>query len=92
MVFCSFTFLLFFLPAVLIGHRFLPQKAKRPFLLFASLVFYGWGSPLWLLLLLYVMAVDYFGALIMEKSGKGKKPLLMLLGIALGLGMGVAIG
>ncbi len=79
MVFCSFTFLLFFLPAVLIGHRFLPQKAKRPFLLLASLVFYGWGSPLWLLLLLYVMAVDYFGALIMEKRAKGKKPLLILL-------------
>ena len=77
MVFCSFTFLLFFLPAVLIGHRFLPQKAKRPFLLFASLVFYGWGSPLWLLLLLYVMAVDYFGARIMGGCTKGKKPLLI---------------
>lgn len=77
MVFCSFTFLLFFLPAVLIGHRFLPQKAKRPFLLFASLVFYGWGSPLWLLLLLYVMAVDYFGARIMDGCAKGKKPLLI---------------
>ncbi len=77
MVFCSFTFLLFFLPAVLIGHRFLPQKAKRPFLLFASLAFYGWGSPLWLLLLLYVMAVDYFGARIMDGCAKGKKPLLI---------------
>lgn len=77
MVFCSFTFLLFFLPAVLIGHRFLPQKAKRPFLLFASMVFYGWGSPLWLLLLLYVMAVDYFGARIMDGCAKGKKPLLI---------------
>ena len=76
MVFCSFTFLLFFLPAVLLGYRFLPQKAKRPFLLFASLFFYGWGSPLWLLLLLYVMAVDYFGARIMERCGKGKKLLL----------------
>lgn len=79
MVFCSFTFLLFFLPAVLIGHRFLPQKAKRPFLLLSSLFFYGWGSPLWLLLLLYVMAVDYFGARIMDGCSKGKKPLLFLL-------------
>ena len=79
MFFCSFTFLLFFLPAVLLAHRFLPQKAKRPFLLLASLVFYGWGSPLWLLLLLYVMAVDYFGARIMDGCFKGKKPLLILL-------------
>ncbi len=79
MVFCSFTFLLFFLPAVLLGYRFLPQKAKRPFLLFASLIFYGWGSPLWLLLLLYVMAVDYFGARIMDARSRGKKPLIILL-------------
>ncbi len=79
MVFSSFTFLLFFLPAVLLGYRFLPQKAKRPFLLFASLVFYGWGSPLWLLLLLYVMTVDYFGARIMAARSRGKKPLLILL-------------
>ncbi len=84
MVFCSFTFLLFFLPAVLLGHRFLPQKAKRPFLLLASLVFYGWGSPLWLILLLYVMAVDYFGARIMGALTRGKRPLLILL-VALNL-------
>lgn len=84
MVFCSFTFLLFFLPAVLLGYRFLPQKAKRPFLLFASLIFYGWGSPLWLLLLLYVMAVDYFGARIMGAFPRRKKPLLILL-VALNL-------
>ncbi|MBR5110142.1 MAG: MBOAT family protein [Clostridia bacterium] len=45
----------------------------------ASLVFYGWGSPLWLLLLLYIMAVDYFGARIMDACSKGKKPLLILL-------------
>ena len=77
MVFCSFTFLLFFLPAVLLGYRFLPQKAKRPFLLLASLVFYGWGSPLWLFLLLYVMAVDYFGARLMDACPRGKKPLLI---------------
>ena len=79
MVFCSFTFLLFFLPIVLAGCRFLPQKAKRPFLLACSLVFYGWGSPRWLLLLLYIMALDYFGALGMEKCSRGRKPLLLAL-------------
>ena len=84
MVFCSFTFLLFFMPLVLLGHKALPEKAKRPFLLAASLFFYGWGSPLWLLLLLYVMTLDYFGALLMEKHEKRKKPLLILL-VALNL-------
>ena len=54
MAFCSFTFLLFFMPAVLLGYRFLPDRAKRPFLFCASLVFYGWGMPAWLILLLLV--------------------------------------
>ena len=76
MVFCSFTFLLFFLPAVLIGHRLMPVKARRPFLLAASLVFYAWGSPVWLLLLLYVMVLDYFGARLMTRCGAAKKGIL----------------
>jgi len=79
MVFCSFTFLLFFMPAVLLGHRIMPEKAKRPFLLACSLFFYAWGSSAWLLLLLYVMALDYFGALAMEKFEKRKKAVLAAL-------------
>ena len=84
MVFCSFTFLLFFLPAVLLGHRMLPEKARRPFLLAASLFFYAWGSPAWLLLLLYVMALDWGGALLLSRAGRGRKALLAAL-IALNL-------
>ncbi len=67
MVFCSFTFLLLFMPLVLLVHRALPEKAKRPFLFAASLLFYGWGNPVWLLLLFWVMGLDYAGALLLEK-------------------------
>ncbi|MBO2515756.1 MAG: transcriptional regulator [Clostridiales bacterium] len=73
MTFCSFTFLLLFLPAVLLLHRLLPEKAKRPFLLLASLVFYGWGGPVYLLLLFFIMLTDWLGALIMEKTGRARK-------------------
>ena len=58
MVFCSFTFLLLFMPLVLLVHRALPEKAKRPFLFAASLLFYGWGNPVWLLLLFWVMGLE----------------------------------
>ncbi len=75
MVFCSFTFLLFFMPVVLLGCRFLPDRARRPFLFAASLVFYAWGAPVWLLLLLYVMALDYAGALLVSRVKKGRKLL-----------------
>ena len=73
MAFCSFTFLLFFMPTVLLGYRLLPDRAKRPFLLCASLVFYGWGMPAWLILLLYVMILDYAGALLMNRFHKKRK-------------------
>lgn len=76
MLFCSFTFLLLFMPAVLLGHKLLPQKAKRPFLLAASLLFYAWGSPLWLILLLYVLMLDWAGALFMTRGGKQRKAVL----------------
>lgn len=79
MVFCSFTFLLFFMPVVLLGYRFLPRRAKQPFLLCASLVFYGWGMPAWLILLLYVMILDYAGALLMERFHEKKKMILAVL-------------
>ncbi len=79
MVFCSFTFLLLFMPAVLMCHRVLPEKAKRPFLLAASLLFYGWGSPAWLLLLIYVMVLDWAGAMMMAKAERLKTPLLTVL-------------
>ena len=76
MVFCSFTFLLLFMPLVLLLHRALPEQAKRPFLFAASLLFYGWGNPVWLLLLIYVMALDYAGALLMEKPKLHRKGVL----------------
>ena len=84
MAFCSFTFLLFFMPAVLLGYRFLPDRAKRPFLLCASLVFYGWGMPAWLILLLYVMILDYAGALLMDRF-HGKKRMILAVLVVLNL-------
>ena len=79
MIFSSFTFLLFFMPLVLLGHWLLPEKAKRPFLLACSLVFYGWGTPAWLPLLIYVMGLDYAGGLLMARFENRKRGILAAL-------------
>ena len=42
MIFSSFTFLLLFMPCVLLGYRVLPARLRMPFLLTASLLFYAW--------------------------------------------------
>ena len=67
------------MPLVLITHRALPEKAKRPFLFAASLLFYGWGNPVWLLLLIYVMALDYAGALVLDKPRLHNRGVLAVL-------------
>lgn len=72
MTFSSFTFLLLFLPAVLLLHKLLPRKAKQPLLLAASLLFYGWGGPVYLLLLFFIMLTDWLGALAMGRTEKGE--------------------
>ncbi len=80
MLFSSMIFLWVFLPIVLIGNflvnliRFKNKRTKirlkNCFLLMLSLAFYAWGGIYYLLLMLSSIAVNYFGALIMEKAAK----------------------
>jgi alginate O-acetyltransferase complex protein AlgI len=73
MVFSSLTFLFAFLPIVLIGYYLLPKKTKIGFLLLASLVFYAWGEPLYVLLMIGSILVNWLIGLGMDKSARHKK-------------------
>ena len=65
MVFSSPLFLFAFLPVVLLAYTVLPRAARNPFLLIANLVFYGWGEPVYVLLMLFTTLVNYaFGYVI----------------------------
>ena len=79
MVFSSFTFLLLFMPLALLGYRLMPDKARMPFLLVASLLFYGWGSPLWLLLLVWCMLVSWGGTLLAARGRRRKIWLALII-------------
>lgn len=70
MIFSSFTFLLLFMPCVLLLYRVLPAGVRMPFLLAASLLFYGWGNPAWLLLIFFSMVQNWGGVLLMTRGGK----------------------
>ncbi|MBQ8162135.1 MAG: MBOAT family protein [Clostridia bacterium] len=84
MIFSSITFLLLMMPLTLLGYRAMPSRARLPFLFCASLFFYGWGNPLWLLLLGFSLLLNYFGALLMVRGEKKRRSVLALL-IALNL-------
>lgn len=87
MVFSSLTFLYLFLPICLLGVFTLPKlKFKNYFLLVMSLVFYAWGEPKWILLMLISTAVEYAGALLVEKyrgTWKAKAAMGVSIGVAL---------
>ena len=78
MVFSSFTFLLLFMPCVLLGYRLIHNKARMLFLFAASLLFYGWGSPMWLLLFMWCLLISWGGTLLMTHGGKRRKWVLAL--------------
>ena len=59
MVFSSLTFLFIFLPVTLLGYRLLPKKLRIGFLLLASLLFYAWGEPLYVFLMIGSILVNW---------------------------------
>ena len=60
MVFSSTIFLFYFLPVFLLVYFLVDRKYKNGVALLASLVFYGFGSPRFLLILLLSILIDYF--------------------------------
>lgn len=59
MVFSSITFLLMYLPVVLALYYLMPRRLRNYFLFFASLVFYAWGEPIYVLLMILSTVADY---------------------------------
>lgn len=88
MVFSSITFLLYFLPVFIIIYSLLPKVARNWFILSASILFYSWGAPTFVFLLLGSTILDYYivGALYRaEQKATKRKYLIASLIMNLGL-------
>ena len=59
MVFSSLTFLFFYLPIVCLIYKLTPLHYRNFVLFISSLFFYGWGEPIYILLMLLSTVVDY---------------------------------
>jgi len=71
MLFSSLTFLWVFFPILFLGYRLLEEKYRNGFLLGASLVFYAWGEPFYILLMLFSIVINYaFGLLVADTKHK----------------------
>ena len=85
MLFSSIPFLYYFLPAVLILYFLAPWKLKNAVLLLSSLVFYGWGEPKLLFLMVFTIALFFFCGLAIERSERKKLWLTVSVVISLAL-------
>ena len=80
MLFSSLTFLHIFLPSVLVFYFLSSREARNYILLVASIIFYAWGEPLYLAMMLFTITANYAGAIAIEsmRTPGGKKAALWL--------------
>ncbi|MEG2149323.1 MAG: MBOAT family O-acyltransferase [Clostridiales bacterium] len=86
MVFSSLLFLFIFLPLVLVIYYILPKKTRIGFLFLANLIFYGWGEPVFVLVMIFSIIVNYVFGLLMEKY-REKAKLFLVFAIIINLGL-----
>lgn len=88
MLFSSITFLYCFLPCVLLVYFVVPDRLKNFTLLAASLIFYGWGEPKYLVFMLLSVTQSYIAALLVEHfRGKKLAKLALALSAVASLGL-----
>lgn len=89
MVFSSIVFLSAFLPVFLLIFYLCPGLKLKNFVLLAfSLLFYAWGEPFWVLVLLFSVGVDYINGLIIGKHfGKPKAKIALVASLVINLGI-----
>lgn len=88
MVFSSIIFLVFFLPIVYTLYYLSDNKYKNGLLLIASVLFYAWGAPSFIYVLLPLTAIDFFIVKHMYKASPGtKKKLWLAASICINLGI-----
>ena len=79
MLFSSIPFLYYFLPIVLAVYFLSPWKLKNAVLLLSSLVFYGWGEPKLLILMVFTIVLFWFCGLAIGRAGEAKQKKFWLL-------------
>lgn len=87
MLFSSLTFIAFFLPIVLFLYYLADRRFKNIILCLASLVFYAWGEPKHIILMLVSILVNYLLALWMSSKRKAKRKILLILAIIFNVGL-----
>jgi alginate O-acetyltransferase complex protein AlgI len=82
-VFSNIVFLGLFLPVTFLAYYLLPQRLRNPLLALASIIFYAWGEPRFVILMLVSVAINFYGARLMDRSQSRKAILLVTVAVNL---------
>ena len=88
MLFSGIPFLFYFLPAVLLTYFLVPQRLKNGLLLLFSLVFYAWGEPRYVFLMIATIGLFYGCGLAIEHcEGRNGKKFWLILSVVISLAL-----
>lgn len=91
MVFSSAIFLFLFLPIVFILYYISPKKLRNTIMFLASLLFYAWGEPIYIFIMLFSTVFDYGNGRLIEKFRNQEKEkickVILILSIVVNLGL-----
>lgn len=89
MVFSSLIFLFIFLPITLLVYYIVPRKFKNLALLIFSLIFYAWGEPVYIVIMLFSTVFDYTNGILISKyrEDKNKARIILILSMVINLGI-----
>ncbi len=87
-VFSNLVFLYGFLPIVLLCYFIVPRFLKNTILLIASLVFYAWGEPIYVFLMLFSVFMNYiFGLAVSDSKNTSRKKVWLLAAVLVNFGI-----
>lgn len=89
MVFSSLVFMFAYLPIALLAYYLVPRQGRNIFLFIVNLIFYGWGEPKLVLLMVFNIFFNYLGGWLVDKyrADAKKKKLFLILTCVLDIGI-----
>jgi alginate O-acetyltransferase complex protein AlgI len=89
MVFSSLIFMFFFLPVTMLFYFAAGKKLKNIILLISGLLFYAWGEPIYVFVMILSAAIDYFAGRFIDKFDESPKlrRLFLLISVCMNLGL-----
>lgn len=89
MVFSSILFMFIYLPVVLAVYYIAPVRWRNPVLFAANMIFYGWGEPVYILLMIFSITVNYVNGILVDRfrDQRKKARAVLIVNVVINLGL-----